>query len=105
MYAVNENAKDGNGGEVSSYQFDKVHGVLTDLNRQRSGGDHPCYITVDETGKWLIAGNYTSGTLSVLRVNPDGSIGNVDTTIRHIGKGKNPERQEGPHVHCTLLSA
>lgn len=104
VYAVNENAKDGDGGGVSAFQFDKANGVLTDLSRQRSGGDHPCYVTVDKTGKWVIAGNYTSGTLSVLRVNPDGSIGQLDTTIRHTGKGKDPDRQESSHVHCTFLS-
>ncbi|MBX3253136.1 MAG: lactonase family protein [Chitinophagaceae bacterium] len=105
VYAVNENSDNDNGGEVSAFSFDKKNGTLTFLNKQLSGGDHPCYVEVDKTGKWVIAGNYSSGTLSVLPVQPDGSVGEAVTTIRHTGSGVNKDRQEKPHVHCTILSA
>lgn len=104
IYAVSEIAKGGNGGGVAAFSFNKKTGTLTFLNKQLSVGDDPCYIEIDETGKWVIVANYTSGTLSVLPVNRDGSLGAATTTIQHTGKGTNPERQEGPHVHCTKLS-
>src|SRR5687767_13063188 len=64
VYAVNENEP----GTVSAYSFDKKTGKLTKLNHQSSKGNHPCYITVDKTGKWVIVGNYSSGTAAVLPV-------------------------------------
>jgi 6-phosphogluconolactonase len=105
VYAVHEvAAKNGKGGEISAFSFDKKTGVLTYINEQPTEGDHPCYVTIDRTGKWVIAGNYSSGSLSVLPVKPDGSLGAPTTTIQHEGSGVNKARQATPHVHCTLLS-
>jgi 6-phosphogluconolactonase len=104
VYAVHENAQGGNGGEIAAFSFNKKTGTLSFINQQLSGGDHPCYVEIDKTGKWIFAGNYTSGSLSVLPVNADGSLGTPVTKIQHKGAGKNLERQNGPHVHCTKIS-
>lgn len=103
IYAVHENAKDGNGGEVAAFSFDKKTGTLQFINQQVTGGDHPCYVETDKTGKWVFAGNYTSGSLSVLPVQPNGAIGAFTTHIVHNGNGPT-DRQKSPHVHCTLIS-
>ncbi len=105
VYAVHENAKDGNGGEIAAFSFDKKNGILSFINQQLSGGDHPCYVEIDKTGKWIFAGNYSSGSVAVLPVKADGSLGVATTIIQHNGSGKNAERQNGPHVHCTKISA
>lgn len=105
VFSVNENGNNGNGGEVSSFAFDKKTGALTPINKQLSGGDSPCYIEVDKTGKWIFVGNYSSGTLSVLPVDASGNIGAAVTTIKHEGSGVNKNRQEKPHVHCTYISS
>lgn len=104
VYAVNENANNDNGGEVSAFSFDKKTGRLSAINKQLSGGDAPCYIVTDKTGKWIITGNYSSGTLSVLPINASGGLGKATTIIQHKGSGINKERQKKPHVHCTVLS-
>jgi 6-phosphogluconolactonase len=105
VYSVQEDAAgNGKGGEVSSFSFDKKTGTLSFLNRQPSGGDHPCYVSVDKTGKWVAVGNYTSGSLSILPVNADGSLGAATTKIKHEGSGLNKIRQASPHVHCTFFS-
>ncbi|MEO6611104.1 MAG: lactonase family protein [Chitinophagaceae bacterium] len=105
VYAVHETApQDGKGGDVAAFSFNKKTGTLTLLNKQPSGGDHPCHVEMDKTGKWLFISNYSSGSLSVLPVNPDGSLG-APTTIQHSGSGKNPQRQKGPHTHGAIISA
>ncbi len=105
VYAVHETApQDGKGGDIASFSFNKEKGTLTFINRQLSGGDHPCHVETDKTGKWLSASNYSSGSLSMLPINPDGSLGKA-TTIQHRGVGKNPERQKGPHTHGAIISA
>jgi 6-phosphogluconolactonase len=106
VYAVLENAgSNGKGGEISAFSFDKTSGQLTYINQQPTGGDHPCYVAVDKTGKWVAAGNYSSGSLSILPVNADGSLGATTTHIEHEGSGINKQRQASPHVHCTYFSA
>jgi 6-phosphogluconolactonase len=104
IYAVTENGKDGNGGEISAFAFDKKTGSLTFINKQPTGGDHPCYVDIDKTGKWVFAGNYSSGSLSVFPVNANGSLGETTSHITHTGSGANKERQSKPHVHCTIIS-
>lgn len=106
VYAVQEDAaNNGKGGEITAFGFNKETGKLAYLNEQPSGGDHPCYVTVDKTGRWVVAGNYSSGSLSVLPVQPDGSLGVAASIIQHEGSGVNKQRQAKPHVHCTIFSA
>ncbi len=105
VYAVEENAAGkGKGGSITAFSFDKTTGKLTYINRQPSAGDHPCYVSVDKTGKWITAGNYTSGSLSILPVMADGSLGEAGMIIKHDGSGFNKARQASPHVHGTFFS-
>lgn len=94
-----------NGGAVSAFAFDKKSGTLTLLNTQPAEGNGPCHVEVDKTGKWVIVGNYGSGSLSVLPVQADGSLGKATQTIQHEGNSINPERQEKPHVHSINIAA
>ncbi|MEO6542136.1 MAG: beta-propeller fold lactonase family protein, partial [Ferruginibacter sp.] len=106
LYAVQENAaNNGKGGEIAAFSFNKQTGELIYINAQPTGGDHPCYVSVDRTGKWVVAGNYSSGSLSVLPVQANGGLGAATTIIQHNGSGPNTARQNAPHVHCVLFSA
>ncbi len=104
VYAVHENGGNNDGGEVSAYRFDNTNGTLQLINTRRTGGDHPCFVDVDKSGKWVFVANYSSGTLSVLPIRPDGSLGEAVTKIQHEGSGANKDRQAGPHVHATRIS-
>jgi len=104
VYAVHEIAQGGNGGEIAAFSFDRKTGELTFINQQLSGGDHPCYVAVDKTGKWVAAANYTSGSLSVLPVNKKGGLEPASTIVQHLGSSVNAERQKGPHTHSAVFS-
>jgi len=104
VYAVSETQRGNYSGKVRSFSFDNKTAKLNYVNEASSVGDNPCYIIVDKTGKWIITANYSSGTLAVLPVNKDGSIGEAVSHYRHWGKGINSSRQEAPHVHSTVLS-
>jgi 6-phosphogluconolactonase len=106
VYAVKEDADstNKNGGSVSSFSFDKKMGKLSFINKQPSGGSNPCYVTIDKSGKWLFAGNYSSGNFSLFPLQANGSIDIAKNNVQHFGKGPNTERQEGPHVHGTFLT-
>ena len=105
VYSVEENAaKNGKEGEITAFSFNKETGRLSFLNRKPTGGDHPCYVSVDKTGRWVAAGNYSSGSLSLMPVLADGSLGTATAIIKHEGSGPNMARQTSPHVHCTFFS-
>ena len=107
IYAVNENADSTRftvTGHVAAFSFDKNSGKLSFLNKQQSGGMHPCYVSIDKTGKWVFVGNYSSGSLALLPVKADGSLDSAKQVIQHEGGSVNSERQEGPHVHATFIS-
>lgn len=91
-------------GAVYAFSFDKKKGSLTQLNTQSSNGNFPCHVAIDKTGKWVIAGNYGAGSLTVLPVESNGSLGSPIQTIQHEGKGTNPSRQDNPHVHSINIA-
>ncbi len=107
VYAVNENDDSTmytTGGSIAAFAFDKQTGKLTAINKQFSGGRHPCYVSIDKTGKWVFAGNYSSGSVAVLRVRPDGGLDSTTQVIEHSGYSVNEDRQTSPHVHATVPS-
>ncbi len=104
VFAVNENSgSDSKGGGVTSFSFDKTTGTLTEISHQSSQGNGPCYITIDKTGKWAIAGNYGSGNFSVLPVNKKGELDKAKQVIQQAGAGPDTARQKSPHVHGIFL--
>jgi 6-phosphogluconolactonase (cycloisomerase 2 family) len=51
----------------------------------------------------LVTANYSApGSVSVLAVNADGSLGDLRSVLEHEGDGPNRDRQEGPHAHAVL---
>src|SRR5882757_6650025 len=102
LYAVNET--DGaKPGAVSAFAFDKTNGQLKFLDKQASGGDDPCYISVDSHRKWAIVANYSGGSFGCLPIHADGSVGPMTQFVQHTGKGAT-SRQEKPHVHSAIFA-
>ena len=96
LYAVGET---NHAGAVSAFSLDRQTGKLTLLNQQASGGSGPCHLSVDASGQCLLVANYGSGSIAVLPIQADGSLGKAATTIQHAGSSVNPQRQAGPHAH------
>ena len=91
------------GGGVAAF---RIHGdSLTLLNTRGTEGTLPCHLLPDEKRGFLYAANYMSGSVSMFRLNADGSIGELCDLKQHSGHGPNEERQEGPHVHYAGYSA
>ncbi|GAB3987570.1 lactonase family protein [Spirosoma daeguense] len=102
LYSVNEGA-DKSGG-VSSYAVDKATGKLQFLNSQSSLGAGPCHISVDKTGKTAFVSNYGGGSLAVLPIKSDGTLGEPTDKVQDEGSGPNTKRQEKAHVHSATLA-
>ena len=87
LYAVNEIATYGpnKSGSVTAYAVDSKSGALRKLNVVDSGGSIPCYIVPDPSGKFLLVANYTGGSYAVIRVKPDGSLGETTDVVKPSG--------------------
>src|SRR6266550_1261127 len=58
IYAVTETATP-NAGSVSAFSFSRETGKLSFINKQPSGGDNPCYVSVHKNNKWVVIGNFS----------------------------------------------
>lgn len=103
VYACNVGVKTSVEGEVSAFKFDKATGKLTLINKVAGGGNNPVHISIDKDGKNVLVSYYSSGSVTVLPINKDGSIGAVSQTIQYTGAGPH-KNQKGPHVHMTKFS-
>jgi 6-phosphogluconolactonase len=71
LYALDENTN----GQVGAYAVDATTGALTFLSSVSSQGDGPAFLSVDGTGKFVLVANYGDGTVAVLPVQTNGSVG------------------------------
>jgi 6-phosphogluconolactonase len=105
LFAVNETEEfEGKPtGFASAFSIDRKTGRLTLINRQPTEGKAPCHLALDKSRRNLIVANYTSGTVTVLPVAADGRLGAASAVVQHKGSSVNPQRQAGPHAHCTTF--
>lgn len=77
LYSANETARvDAAGsGSVSAFTIDRGNGQLTLLNTVSSGGAGPTYVSVHPSGRFLLVANYFGGSVAVLPILADGSLG------------------------------
>jgi 6-phosphogluconolactonase len=102
LYAVNEvrSFAGEEGGGVSALSLDPESGELHLLNAYSSGGKDPCYISIEQTGQFALVANYTTGTVAMLPIQPDGQLGPATDVVRHSGSSVDPKRQTEPYAHC-----
>ena len=88
LYSTNETDRVGenNEGTVSAFAISRTDGQLTLLNTVRSGGAGPTYASVHPSGKFLLVANYFGGSVAVLPIQPDGSLGTATDVKVDVGK-------------------
>lgn len=100
LYAINELVPN---GQITACAIDASSGKLERLNVQSTGGSSPCYVVIHPNGRFALVSNYLSGTLAVLPIEPDGSLGPLTDEAQHEGSSVDPERQTEPHAHAAVL--
>ena len=105
LYAVSEMGNDGKtDGEILSFAIEPATGSLKPLNRVSSGGGGPTHLAVDKAGKAIAVANYGGASVTVFRLNPDGSLGERTALAQHTGSSVHPIRQASPHPHAVVPS-
>jgi len=110
LYSVNEigNFETRQSGSVRSFAVDFDNANLTPINVQPTEGRNPAHLSVDATGRFAIAANYSGTTtrtnnVTLLPINDDGSLAPPSQLISHPGDlGPNAARQEAPHAHMAM---
>lgn len=105
LYAISEVAdfKGEPAGSLTAFAIDQDTHELTALNQRSVKGIGPAYVTIDSTGSHVIVANYGGGSVCVLPVQPDHSLGSASAFVQHEGDSVNPQRQEAPHAHSAVL--
>ena len=95
LYAVHSEAN-----QASAFSINELTGELTLINRQSCGGDNPVHLALDATGRFLVVANYGSGSVAVLPVAANGSLGGRTDLVTLKGElGPHRTEQSVPHPH------
>jgi 6-phosphogluconolactonase len=85
------------GGRISAFRRGE-DGSLTKIGDTDFEGGEPCHISIDDTGRVLMAAAYGGGSVASFRISPEGGLTQV-SRYAFEGSGPNKNRQEGPHAH------
>jgi len=101
LYAVGEAST----GMVTAYNVDRATGKLSKLNDEATGGNGPCHLAADKTGRNLVIVHYGSGNVSVFKLKADGSVGERTALVQDTGEpGADKKRQDKAHAHSVNFS-
>jgi 6-phosphogluconolactonase (cycloisomerase 2 family) len=70
------------GGLVTAFAVDTASGDLQQLNVVPSVGASPAYVSVHPSGKFALLANYYGGSFAVIRIRPDGSLGETTDFVQ-----------------------
>lgn len=77
-------------------------GDLEFINQAGIKGMRGCHLSTDKQDHFLFVAGYHDGKVTVMRLNEDGSIGEICDGIFHKGMGSVAERNFRPHVNCVV---
>ena len=90
----------GDGTQATAYRIDQATGGLSVLNQQPTGGRNGVHLAIDATGRFLVVANYASGTIALLPIDQDGSLGpRSDLATLSGTPGPHRTQQESSHPH------
>ncbi|MGH6691263.1 MAG: lactonase family protein [Gammaproteobacteria bacterium] len=86
---------------ATAFAIDPLTGRLTPLGRQSTGGKNGVHLAVDATNRFLVVGNYASGTVALLPIARDGSLEPLSDLVTLTGTpGPDPVQQTSSHPHA-----
>ncbi|MFM7055987.1 MAG: lactonase family protein [Planctomycetota bacterium] len=93
LYSANETDRVGEQkvGTVSAFAVNRRDGSLELLNTMPSGGAGPTYVSLHPTGRYLFVANYFGGSVAVLPVLENGSLGEA-TDVKQADGSVGPAR-------------
>ena len=103
LYSVVESQMNYN-GKIAAFAVDSINYKLKLLNMQDSGGRNPAHLEISKTGEYLVNSNYSDPSLSVFKINQNGSLKSYDQVVRFKDSSIIESRQESAHIHSSNFS-
>jgi 6-phosphogluconolactonase len=91
-------------GKIASFAVDASKGEVDLINKQDCGGLNPAHIDIDKTGTILASSHYSDGSLSIFKINEDGSLNPYSQVLRFKDSSIIKSRQEASHIHSCNFS-
>lgn len=88
---------------LESYKLNK-DGSLEQLNTHSINGMRGRYVSTSYNDKFIFVAGYHDGKITVLKLNEDGSIGDITEEIYLKGMGIVADRNFSPHVNCVKMT-
>lgn len=79
-------------------------GGLKQINGATINGMRGHHLSTDYDDKFLFVAGWHDGKITALRINEDGSVGEITDEIFHKGLGSIAERNFRPHVSCVKMT-
>ena len=80
------------------------NGNLCYLNTASIKGMRGCYAATDRANRFIFVAGFHDGKATVLRINRDGSVGEITAEVYDRGVGSVAERNFSPHITCVRLT-
>ena len=97
-------AAHGDGAEATAFAIDPASGQLSLLNKQPTNGRNGVRLAIDAANRFTVLANYSTGTVAVLPINPDGSLAPLTDLVTLTGKpGPHRTEQASAHPHDVVF--
>ena len=98
LYSAHETDRIGPGkhGSVAAWSIDRRTGGLAPLGSVSSGGAGPTYVSLSRDGGHLFVANYFGGSVAVLPIRADGSLGEASDVKEDAGEIGPTRAQNAP---------
>jgi 6-phosphogluconolactonase len=95
LYAVH-----GDEDYATAFTLDRETGEATLLNTAATGGRNGVRQDIDRSGRFMVVANYSSGTVAVMAIHPDGSLADQHDLVTLTGElGPHRREQQAAHPH------
>lgn len=88
---------------IASFRIE-ADGSLTPIGISPIGGMRGHYLDIDPSGKFIAVAGYHDGKTTVMRLNEDGSVGQITDAMFDQGMGSIAERDSQPHISCVKFT-
>ena len=89
---------------LSAFSVDRASGRLTLLNQIDCQGNNPVDCALDPSERFLVVGNYGTGTVAVMPLEADGRLAQVSQLVTLTGTpGPDPVQQSSSHPHAVIF--
>ncbi|MDO4937559.1 MAG: lactonase family protein [Sutterellaceae bacterium] len=89
---------------VYALAFDRATGRLRVASKTSTVGSQPFYVALSQNEKFAVTANYKGTSISVVGIDPDGTLRDDCHLIFHTGSGPRIKRQPRAHPHCAVTS-